>query len=1073
MFSHFFIDRPIFSVVISLVIAIAGALAMVALPIAQYPQVTPIQIQVTATYPGANATLVAQNVGAPIEQQVNGANNMIYMSSTSSSTGNYTLTIYFTIDTDAELAQVDVQNRVSQAMALLPQSVQAEGVDVVQKTNTFLMVLAFYSPDGSLDRDTISNYTNTQILSTIARINGANQASIFGVPEYAMRIWLKPDRMAQLGVTASDIANVVKNQNQQFAVGRIGDTPTPYPVPQTFPVTTGTITEPSQFDNMIVRADNQDAALVHVKDLGYAELGAQSYALRTQFQGKQATLIAVYQQPGANAIQVSKDVRATLAELKKSFPQGLDYEVALDTTLFVQASIQEVVKTFFEAVVLVVLVVFVFLHSLRLTIIPTLAVPVSILGALVGMLVFGFSINMLTLFGMILAIGLVVDDAIVVVENTERNMVQFNLSPKDAAKRAMDEVSGPVIAVVLVLNAVFLPVAFLSGITGALYKQFAVTIAISVVFSGFIALTLSPALAAILIKAKHGEKKGFFKWFDDGFERITGGYVSGVKAAMRAWPLGMLLLAAVVAATVWLFRILPTSFVPQEDQGYIFVAYFLPDAASLSRTGAVGSEAATIVRAHPAVANVSQVDGYSLIDSQLKTNFGVLFVALKDYEERKSPALSADAVIAEGHKRFAPIQGGLVVPVNPPAIPGLGVTAGFQMWIEQKGSGSYGQLYEVVQKILEKAKTRPELAGINTTIRANGQQMLADVDREKAEVLGVPVQDVYNTLQTMFGSLYVSQFPKDSRLYQVVLQAEPEYRMSPEDIGKFYVRNKEGKMIPLSALVSTRYVIGPDLVTRFNNYPAIAINGAPAPGVSSGTALAAIQAVAEQVLPQGYGFEWAGEAREEVSSGSTSAIAFVFGLIFVFLILAAQYESWSLPVGVMMAVPFAILGALVAIALRGIDNDIYFQIGLLTLVGLAAKNAILIVEFAVELNRKEGLSFFDAAAEAARLRLRPIVMTSFAFVLGTLPLAIATGASANSRHSIGTGVIGGTLAATVIAIFFIPMFFWLLGTASARLFGGAKGKAVGSESAPASNADGQTQGAVAASGAAQTRREAD
>jgi multidrug efflux pump len=1041
MFSHFFIDRPIFSVVISLVIAIAGAVAMVALPIAQYPQVTPIQIQVTATYPGANATLVAQNVGAPIEQQVNGANNMIYMSSTSSSTGNYTLTIYFTIDTDPELAQVDVQNRVSQAMALLPQSVQAEGVDVVQKTNTFLMVLAFYSPDGSLDGDTISNYTNTQILSTIARINGANQASIFGVPEYAMRIWLKPDRMAQLGVTASDIANVVKNQNQQFAVGRIGDTPTPYPVPQTFPVTTGTITEPSQFDNMIVRADNQDAALVHVKDLGYAELGAQSYALHTQFQGKQATLIAVYQQPGANAIQVSKDVRATLAELKKSFPQGLDYEVALDTTLFVQASIQEVVKTFFEAVVLVVLVVFVFLHSLRLTIIPTLAVPVSILGALVGMLVFGFSINMLTLFGMILAIGLVVDDAIVVVENTERNMVQFNLSPKDAAKRAMDEVSGPVIAVVLVLNAVFLPVAFLSGITGALYKQFAVTIAISVVFSGFIALTLSPALAAILIKAKHGEKKGFFKWFDDGFERITGGYVSGVKAAMRAWPLGMLLLAGVVAATVWLFRILPTSFVPQEDQGYIFVAYFLPDAASLSRTGAVGSEAATIMRGNPAVANVSQVDGYSLIDSQLKTNFGVLFVALKDYEERQSPALSADAVIADGHKRFAPIQGGLVVPVNPPAIPGLGVTAGFQMWIEQKGAGSYGQLYEVVQKIIEKAKTRPELAGVNTTIRANGQQMLADVDREKAEVLGVPVQDVYNTLQTMFGSLYVSQFPKDSRLYQVVLQAEPEYRMSPEDIGKFYVRNKDGKMIPLSALVSTRYVIGPDLVTRFNNYPAIAINGAPAPGVSSGTALAAIQAVAEEVLPQGYGFEWAGEAREEVSSGSTSAIAFIFGLIFVFLILAAQYESWSLPVGVMMAVPFAILGALVAIALRGIDNDIYFQIGLLTLVGLAAKNAILIVEFAVELNRKEGLSFFDAAGEAARLRLRPIVMTSFAFVLGTLPLAIATGASANSRHSIGTGVIGGTLAATVIAIFFIPMFYWALGTLSQRMFGGPKGAA--------------------------------
>jgi multidrug efflux pump len=1041
MFSHFFIDRPIFSAVIALIITIAGLVAMTQLPIAQYPQITPIQIQVTATYPGANATLVAQNVGAPIEQQVNGANNMIYMSSTNSSTGNYTLTIYFTIDTDPELAQVDVQNRVSQAMAQLPQSVQAQGVKVVQKTNTFLMVLALYSPDGSLDKNFVSNYTNTQVLSTINRINGANQAAIFGVPDYAMRVWLKPDRMAQLGITTNDIANAVKQQNQQFAVGRIGDSPTPYPVPQTFPVTTGTITEPTQFENMILRAENENAALVRVKDVGSVELGAQSYALNTNYQGKAATLIAVYQQPGANAIQVSKDVRATLDELKKSFPAGLDYAIALDTTRFVQASIDEVIKTFYEAVILVVLVVFVFLHSMRLTIIPTLAVPVSILGAMIGMLLVGFSINMLTLFGMILAIGLVVDDAIVVVENTERNMAQYGLTPNAAAKRAMDEVSGPVIAVVLVLNAVFLPVAFLGGITGALYKQFAVTIAISVVFSGLIALTLSPALAALLIKAKQGEKKGFFKWFDDTFDRLTTGYVAGVKWVMRHWLVGFTVLGLVVGGTIWLFRVLPTAFVPQEDQGYIFVAYFLPDSASLSRTGAVGSQAAAIMKANPAVANVSQVDGYSLIDSQLKTNFGVLFVALKDYEERKSPALSADAVIADGRRDFFPIQGGLVVPVNPPAIPGLGVTAGFQMWIEQKGAGSYGQLYEVVQKIVEKAKARPELAGVNTTIRANGQQMLAEVDREKAEILGVPVQDVYSTLQTMFGSLYVSQFPKDSRLYQVVLQAEPSYRMTPDDIGKFYVNNKEGDMIPLSALVSTRYVIGPDLVTRFNNYPAIAINGAPAPGVSSGIALAAIRAVAEEVIPSGYGFEWAGEAREEVSSGSTSAIAFVFGLIFVFLILAAQYESWSLPVGVMMAVPFAILGALVAIALRGLDNDIYFQIGLLTLVGLAAKNAILIVEFAVELNRKEGMSFFNAAAEAARLRLRPIVMTSFAFVLGTLPLAIATGASANSRHSIGTGVIGGTLVATVIAIFFIPMFYRSLGTLSARLFGGAKAEA--------------------------------
>ena len=1041
MFSHFFIDRPIFSAVIALVITVCGIVAMVKLPIAQYPQVTPIQIQVTATYPGANAQLVAQNVGAPIEQQVNGANNMIYMSSTSSSTGNYTLTVYFTIDTDPSLAQVDVQNRVSQAMAQLPQSVQAQGVDVQQKTNTFLMVLAFYSPDGRYNADFISNYTNTQILSTINRIPGANQASIFGVPEYAMRIWLKPDRMAQLKIGTTDIAEAVKNQNQQFAVGRIGAPPTPYPVKQTFPVTTTTITEPSQFDNMILRSRNPDAALVRVKDVGYASLGAQSYSLDTSYQGKPATLIAVYQQPGANAIEVSKQVRALLAQMQKEFPDGLQYSVALDTTLFVQASINEVVKTFFEAVVLVVLVVFVFLHSMRLTIIPTLAVPVSILGAMVGMLVFGFSINMLTLFGMILAIGLVVDDAIVVVENTERNMVQFGLTPRDAAKKAMDEVSGPVIAVVLVLNAVFVPVAFLSGITGALYKQFAVTIAISVVFSGIIALTLSPALAAILIKAKHGEKKGFFKWFDDTFDHITNGYVAGVRRVTTSWPLGLAVFAVVVGGCVWFFKTLPTAFVPQEDQGYIYVAYFLPDSASLDRTHAVGAEAAAIVRKHAAVDNVSQVDGYSLIDSQNKTNYGVLFVSLKDYEQRKTPDLSADALIESLQKEFTAIQGGLVVPVNPPAIPGLGVTAGFQIWIEQQGSGTYLQLSDVVERIIAKAKTRPELAGVNTTIRATGQQMLADVDREKAEVLGVSVQDAYSTLQTMFGSLYVSQFPKDSRLYQVVLQAEPGSRMTPQDIGRFYVRNRDGDMVPLSALVTTRYVVGPDLVTRFNNYPAIAINGAPAPGVSTGAALAAIREVTEEILPSGYGFEWAGEAREEVSSGSTSSIAFLFGLLFVFLILAAQYESWSLPVAVMMAVPFAVLGALAAIALRGIPNDLYFQIGLLTLIGLAAKNAILIIEFAVELNRKEGKSLFEAAVEAARLRLRPIVMTSFAFVLGTFPLAIATGASANSRHSIGTGVIGGTLVATVIAIFFIPMFFWLLETLSTRLFGGAPEKA--------------------------------
>ncbi len=1038
MISNFFIDRPIFSAVLSIIICIAGLVVMLKLPIAQYPEITPVQIQVTASYPGASAEVVAQNVGAPIEQQVNGADNMIYMSSTSASTGNYTLTVYFNLGTDPSLAQVDVQNRVNMAMPQLPQAVTQQGLQVQKKTQTFLMVLALFSPEGRHSPDYIANYTNIYVLDAIKRIPGANQASIFGVPDYAMRLWLKPDRMAQLGITTTDIADAVSQQNKQFAVGRIGQSPTPTPVEQTFPVTTrGLFTEAEQFENIILRASTEGVAIVRLKDVGYADLGRKDYSIRSNYQGRPATLIAVYQQPGANAMDVSKQIRATLADLSKSFPDGLEYEIGLDTTKFVAESIKEVEHTFFEAVILVVLVVFIFLHSGRLTIIPTLAVPVSILGAMIGMMIFGFSINMLTLFGMILAIGIVVDDAIVVVENTERNMAAFGLSPKDAAKKAMAEVTGPVIAIVLVLNAVFLPVAFLGGVTGQLYKQFAVTIAVSVVFSGIIALSLSPALAALLIKAKHGPKNRVFRWFDTMFDRLANGYVRGVKFVMRRWIWAMIIFAVITVGTGFLFTIWPTSFVPQEDQGYLFVPYLLPDGASLDRTEALGKEAAGFMRKHEAVANVTEVNGYSLIDQQNKTNSGVLFVSFKDFEERKDPALQAPAVIEEGKKAYAGIRDGTVLPLNPPAIPGLGVTAGFEMWLQQKGSGSYSQLAGVVKQIVEKAKKRPELTTVNATINANSQQLLADVDRDKAESLGIPVQDIYNTLQTLFGSFYVSQFPKNARLWQVILQAEPSYRMTPDKINQIYVRNKKDKMVPLSAVVNTKYITGADLVTRFNNFPAAKITGAPAPGYSSGEALAAIQEVAKETMPPDYGFEWSGEAREEMLAGSTSSIAIIFGLIFVLLILAAQYESWTLPFSVIFAVPFAVLGALVAIILRKITNDVYFQIGLLTLVGLAAKNAILIVEFAVE-KHHEGLSLFDAAAEAARLRLRPIVMTSFAFILGCVPLAIATGASANSRHSIGTGVIGGCLAATVIAIYFVPMFFLLLQTMSAKLSGAAK-----------------------------------
>jgi len=1040
MFAHFFIDRPIFAMVVSLVIVIAGAAAMVSLPIAQYPDITPVQIQVTATYPGADAQTVAQNIGAPIEQQVNGADNMIYMQSTSSSTGNYTLNVYFEQGTDPKLAQVDVQNRVQWATPQLPSAVTQQGVIVKKTTQSFMLVIALYSPDERYDADYVANYANINVLDAIKRINGANQASIFGVPDYAMRIWLRPDRMAQLGITATDVANAVRQQNQQFAVGRIGQSPTPEPVPQTFPVTTpGLFTEPDEFENIILRSEQQGAATVRIKNVGRADLGRKDYSIRSKYQGKNATLIVVYQQPGANALEVAKQVYATLDSLSKSFPDGLAYDVALDTTKFVKASIDEVVHTFFEAVVLVVLVVFVFLQSLRLTIIPTLAVPVSILGAMIGMLAFGFSVNMLTLFGMILAIGIVVDDAIVVIENTERNMTQFGLSPKEAAKRAMTEVSGALIAIVLVLNAVFIPVAFLGGMTGQLYKQFAVTIAISVVFSGTVALTLSPALAAILIKPGHGEKRGFFKWFENTLERTTNAYVAGARWIMHHTLLAFGAFAAVVVAAAWLFSVWPGAFVPQEDQGYLFVPYMLPDAASLDRTEAVGGQAAQFMMQNPAVANVTQVDGYSLIDQQNKTNRGLLFVSLKDFDQRKEPALSAPALIQAAARDYAGIKDGLVLPLNPPAIPGLGVTAGFEMWVQQRGSGGYGQLASYVHQIVAKANQNPQLARVSATVSAENRQLLTELDRTKTENLGVPVSDVYDTLQTLFGSLYVNQFPKNSRLWQVILQAEPEYRLKPRDIDQIYVRNKNGDMVPLSSVVRTRWSTGPDIVTRFNNYPAAKITGGPAPGVSSGQALTAMEQIATEVLPGDYGFAWAGEAREEKQAGGTSAIAFIFGLIFVFLILAAQYESWTLPFGVIMAVPFALLGALLAIVLRGIPNDVYFQIGLLTLIALAAKNAILIVEFAVELHRG-GKSLYDSAVEAAKLRFRPIVMTSFAFILGVVPLAIATGASANSRHSIGTGVIGGMLGATAIAIFFVPMFFLVLEKIGKKT---AKGEAAG------------------------------
>ncbi len=1034
--SRFCIDRPIFASVISIVITLAGAVAMFGLPIAQYPDITPVQISVAANYPGASAEVVATNVAAPIEQQINGADNLLYMSSSSSATGALTITAFFEIGTNPSLAQVDVQNRVSLALPQLPQAVTNQGVSVQKRSSAFMMIIPVYSPDERYDPTYVANYTNIYVLDAIKRIEGAGQASMFGQPNYAMRIWLKPDRMAQLKVTAADVQNAVRNQNQQFAVGQLGQSPTGKPVEQNFTVTTqGRLGTPEEFDNIILRASSEGSAIVRLKDVGHAELGQQDYSIRNSYNGKPASVIAVYQQPGANALDVSKQVRATLAEMKKSFPAGLTYDIAVDTTDFTRASIADVVKTFFEALVLVVLVVYLFLQNLRATLIPVIAVPVSIIGTAIGMAALGFTINMLTLFGMVLAIGIVVDDAIVVIENVERNMHVHHLDAKEASKLAMDEVGGPVIAIVLVLCAVFIPVAFISGITGQLYKQFAITIAISVVISGIVALTLSPALAALLLKPQHGEKNRFFRWFEAKFASMTEGYSRSVAFMIKRSALGLAVFAAMIVAAVGLLKHIPTSFLPPEDQGYVFGAVIMPDAAGLDRTSEVSRRAADFFIKHPAAYGTAVIDGYSLLDGQTKSNAAILFVGLKGFEERYASenirTQNVRAVLGEAQRTFSHIPEGLVIPVNPPSIPGLGTTGGLEMYIQSKGDANSAQIAEAVQRFLEKARQRHELGGITATYNANSRQLYIDVDRDRAETLGVPVQDVFTAMQTMMGSVYVSQFTKLNRLFQVILQAEPASRTKPEDLDNVFVKNRDGQMVPLKALVTTRFVTGPDLVTRFNNFPAVKVTANASPGFSTGQAIAALEEAGADALPSDFGIAWSGQAFEEKKAGAASALVFVFGLVMVFLILAAQYEKWSLPIGVLMAVPFALFGALVAILLRGLSNDVYFQIGITMLVALAAKNAILIFEFAV-INRENGMSPYDAAMSAAKERLRPIVMTSLAFILGCVPLAIALGASQNSRHSIGTGVIGGMLGATAIAVFFIPMFYYLIESFSSR-----------------------------------------
>ena len=1031
MFTHFFIDRPILSSVISILFVLAGAVAMSVSPVEQYPELAPPSVAVSASYPGATADVIANQVAAPIESQINGIDNLLYFYSTSSSSGNVSINVVFNPGSNPDINQVNVQNRVSQATSLLPQTVVQQGITVEKQSSSIMMVLSIFSPDDRYTSTYIDNYTNLYVLDELKRVPGANRSSVFGMPDIAMRVWLQPDRMAQLGITAQDVAAAIQSQNQTFGIGQIGGQPSVPGTQQTFVITAqGLLTKPEEFDDIIVRTTKQGTAIVRLRDIGRVELEKRDYSIISKMNGRTATTIAIYQQPGANAVATATAVRKRLEELKQQFPTGLDYRVALDTSLFTLNSIEKVIHTFFEAVVLVVLVVFVFLQSLRATIIPILAVPVSIVGTFIGMHLLGFSVNMLTMFGLILAIGLVVDDAIVVVEGVETNMAAKGLSALEAAKLTMTQIAGALISIVLVLVAVFLPVAFLGGVTGKLYQQFAVTIAISVVISGVMALTLSPALAAIIIKAHHGEKNRFFRGFERGFDRLRNGYIGVVARAVQRWPVSLIVFAVVLAGIVLMFRVLPSSFVPDEDQGYFFAAIIAPDTANLEVVAKVTERAQKIASEDPAVQDVATVAGYSLIDGQVVNNGAVIFASLKPFDKRKDSSLLSFDTLKRLNAQYAAIKDAFIFALNPPSIPGMGTTGGFEFYLQNRGAGDARSTGTTVEAFLAKARQRPELQGVSTTYRASAQQLFVDLDRNKAEVLGVTVADAFTTMQAFFGSQIAGQFSQFSRVWWVILQADANYRMNPSDFDKVFVRSKTGANVPLSSLITTRYVTSPKLVTRFNGFPAVKITGSQAPGYSSGQALTAMEEIARE-LPGDFSYAWAGQALQEKGSGSTSSSAFIFGLILVFLLLAAQFEKWTLPVAVVLTVPIAILGALVLTWLVGLENDVYFQVGLVTLVGLSAKNAILICEVAIE-HVHEGMSVHDAALAATSARLRAIIMTSLAFGFGCVPLAIASGAGANSLRAIGTGVIGGILASMFVAVVFAPLFFFLLESVSQR-----------------------------------------
>jgi multidrug efflux pump len=1022
MLSQFFINRPIFSGVIAIIITLAGLIASQSLPIAQYPEVAPPTVTITATYTGASADTLAKTVAAPIEEQLSGVENLVYFSSTAASNGTLTITCTFAVGADGDKATIDVNNRVQIAQPRLPDDVRRAGVIVQRRSTDILMFVALSSADPRYDTLYLSNFATANILDDLKRVPGVADAQVIGARDYSMRIWLRPDKMAQLGVTVGDVSAAVAAQNNQYAAGKIGQEPAPSDQSIIYTVTArGRLLEAADFGNIVLRANGPNGVL-RIRDIARVELGAINYDAATALDGRPTVGVAIYLQSGANALAVAAAVRAQMGDIKARFPEGVNYLIPFDTTRFVQESIHEVVKTLLEAAALVILVVFVFLQSWRPTLIPIIAVPVSLIGAFAGLYVFHFTINTLTLFAIVLATGIVVDDAIVVLENVERLMSERKLTPRAAAIESMREVTGAIIAIELVLCSVFIPVAFLGGLAGKLYQQFAVTVATTVVISGVVALTLTPALCALILKPVH-EEAAVFRPFNRGFAWLTRTYLRGVNLALARTLASLLIFAIIIGAGVVLFKRVPGAFVPAEDQGYLIASVTLPDGATLPRTSLASAKVRDLIAANPGVEHVFVLNGIDVIGGGNKTNAATEFVTLKPWDARD---VSADDIIKYVQGKAPTITEGTVLAFSPVPIRGIGTSGGFEVYVQDRAGGDPQKLNAVVQQFVTDLRKRPDLANVNTFFRPTVPQLLVDVDREKALAMGVPVDDLFAALQSTMGALYVNDFNRLGRTFRVQLQAEGAFRARPEDLGNVYVRSTTtGQMIPAKSMLDIRHVVGPEQLDRYNGFLAAKVIGSNPPGVSTGQAISAVEAVAAASLPAGYTIEWTGQAYQEKRIGSAAVVAFVFAIIMVFLILSANYERWSLPMAVLLAVPFALFGALCAVVLRGMNNDVYFQIGLVVLIGLAAKNAILIVEFAAQ-KQAEGMPKLAAAVEAARLRFRPIVMTSVAFVLGVLPLVLATGAGAAARRSMGTGVFGGMLAATFIATIFIPLFYVLL-----------------------------------------------